>query len=152
MFGLFRNKKHDKICDEVATSVHRQIKTAIESTSSVFTNAEEWVFFYGYLTGFLWTHANNKEGESSGDWATEDKYFKYICERVYPGKLWEYWTRAVEIRDLSATTDKIPFNGNEVYQLGMDAGTYDANNDPTSVNNLHKYLTGDKESINTGFL
>ncbi len=148
MFGLFENKHHP-LCDEVAKEVHRQIRDSIELNGSVFTHAEEWVFFYGYLTGLLWSYASKKEGSTAGDWVTEDKYFKYMCERILPNRLWDFWKRAEEIVNLNLSPQDVPvpFVASEVYQFGKDVGDIDSRDDLKSINSLKMFLTGDKENI-----
>ena len=147
MFGLFKNK-HYPLCDEVAKEVHRQIRDAINSTGSVFTHAEQFVFFYGYLSGLLWTYARKREGESVSEWVTEDKYFKYICNRVLPDKLWDYFKRAegIVLLNLSPDNVPVPFKADEVNQLSREAGSLDSE-DIASANSLYAYLTGDSENI-----
>lgn len=147
MFGLFNNKHHP-LCDEVAKEVHRQIRDAIESTGAVFTHAEQFVFLYGYLSGLLWSYAAKKEGEASQDWVLEDKYFKYICERVLPGRLWDFFKRGEEIvaLNLSPTDVPVPFKASEVNQFSREAGGIDSQ-ELTSANSLYAFLTDDKENI-----
>lgn len=143
MFGLGKNKKYEKIANNIGVLVHQQIKDAMESEGEVFRSPEEMAFTYSYLYSFFWEqfHFNGCDDEE-----ILKKNIKQTCDRVIPNRLWEIYQRGEGLYQLALSN-----NGGEkekkvlnAYEKGYDSGTEDSIGIADNVvpSNLFKYLTG----------
>lgn len=153
IFGLFGNKEHKAVADKIGVEIHRQLFAALNIDEPEASSRISSAFIVGYLYGFVRTGFSSHgytviEGPPVRYIAEEltDKYLKYICNGVLPGKLHNIFKQqmsALELAKELGKTDEI-----ELFENGTYAGVYDAgvfsSYDPNPAENLFKFLTNEE--------
>ena len=138
MFGSMKSPKGDAkiFCDAIGSNIHQQISKALKETNTVFNGANDLIFFKSYFDAFYLGVILKTDGPT--EWINDEELKKWICNGVIPKRLWDFYTRAEGLIELSKGME----NEKEVAALvsqAQAAGTQDAIDITTS---LYMFLTG----------
>ena len=138
MFGF--KKKYKEQADKIGFALHEQILGALQENEKLAGVKMQSPFFVGYISYFVSTGfiAQGVPSEQL------DKYLKYICDGVLPGRLWKIY------RSQLKATEQVQALGGEPledFEKGADVGMWDGFNlitwdESASRTNLKSYLLG----------
>lgn len=162
MFGLPGNKKHKKAVNKISKEIQRQIHDAIQVDTAKASARVVSAFTVGYVYGLI------RQGFTQLGFQGEDlaeKHFKSVCKKI-PGNFYKVMLGQYEKLDHAMKQSKE--EDVSLYEMGLEAGIYDADslsttnenktsedktskikaNDakPGKANNLYNYLL--KQSLN----
>ena len=147
---VFFRKKHKKEADVVGANLHKQIFSALSENEELASKRLNSPFVVGYLyaftsMAFIQLIPSNKRTEFADKIA--GKYLKYICNGVFPKKLWKIVKAQLKLIDKSK---KMSISKpTEEFELGGNAGMWDGANmtdweGDLSRTNLKSYLLDKK--------
>ena len=138
MFGF--GKKYKEQADKIGIALHEQILGALQENEKLAGVKMQSPFFVGYISYFVSTGfiAQGVPSEQL------DKYLKYICDGVLPGRLWKIYSS-----QLKAAEQIQAFAGKPLkdFEKGGAAGMWDGSNlitwdESAFRTNLKSYLLG----------
>ena len=143
IFGNIFGKKYKKEADIIGRALHEQIYDAMKSDEKLAGKNLKSAFFVGYMYSFV--SAGFIVQGVSGDQL--DKYLKYICDGVIPGRLWEIFN--AQLKYMESVKELLQLEENPEMVEGGAAGLWDGSNLITVDNraprtNLKSYLLGKK--------
>jgi len=140
MFGF--GKKYKEQADKIGIVLHEQIFGALQENEKLAGVKMQSPFFVGYISCFVSTGLIAQGVPSE----QVDKYLKYICDGVLPGRLWQIYSSQLMAAEQIEAFSGTPIEG---FEKGGAVGMWDGSNiitwdESASRTNLKSYLL-DKE-------